>query len=184
MVYPPSSPFPEFPPSCSSLLYTTPSCVTAQEGDVSFFSVLLKCVPFFFRSFGVFTVFNFWQPNLTKKNVSFFSVLLKNVPFFFRSFGAFHCFNFLPERYVLLRSFCVLFRSLQKNGAFFPFFSVLCKRTKRSFRSFPFFVKECYVLSVLFRSLEKNGKERNVLLGSDKSPKTWERTEKNVTFSF
>ena len=35
--------------------------------------------------------------------------------------------------------------------------SVLFKRTLRSFHSFPFFIKECSVLSVLFRSFEKNG---------------------------
>ena len=51
----------------------------------------------------------------------------------------------------------VLFRSLQKNVAFFAFFSVLCKRTLRSLRSFPFFAKERCVLCVLFHSLEKNG---------------------------
>ena len=37
----------------------------------------------------------------------------------------------------------ILFRSLQKNGAFFPFFSVLCKRMEGSF---PFFRKERNVL--------------------------------------
>ena len=47
-------------------------------------------------------------------------------------------------------------RSFQKNVPFFPFFSVLFKRTERSFRSFPFFSKERNVLSVLFRSLQKN----------------------------
>ena len=44
----------------------------------------------------------------------------------------------------------VLFRSFIKNV---PFFSVLYKRTFHSFRSFPFFIKERSVLSVLFRSL-------------------------------
>ena len=52
---------------------------------------------------------------------------------------------------------CVLFRSLQKNVAFFAFFSVLCKRTLRSLRFFPFFAKERCDLCILFRSLEKNG---------------------------
>ena len=59
---------------------------------------------------------------------------------------------FSKERSVL----SVLFRSFLKNGTFFPFFSVLFKRTERSFRSFPFFSKERNVLSVLFRSLQKN----------------------------
>ena len=43
--------------------------------------------------------------------------------------------------------------SFQKNVPFFPFFSVFYKRTFRSFHSFLFFIKECSVLSVLFRSL-------------------------------
>ncbi len=64
------------------------------------------------------------------------------------------------------------------------FFSVLLKRTECSFRSFPFFAKERYVLSVLFRSFEKNGKECNVLLGLISRQKLEKRTEKNVTFSF
>ena len=59
---------------------------------------------------------------------------------------------FSKERSVL----SVLFRSFLKNGTFFPFFSVLFKRTERSFRSFPFFSKDRNVLSVLFRSLQKN----------------------------
>ena len=64
------------------------------------------------------------------------------------------------------------------------FFSVLLKRTERSFRSFPFFAKERYVLSVLFRSLEKNGKECKILLGPISHQKLKKRTEKNVTFFF
>ena len=81
---------------------------------------------------------------------------------------------------------------LQKNETFsrsFPFFAkeryvltffpVLCKRTLRSSRSFPFFAKERYVLCVLFRSFEKNGKERNVLLGFISRQKLEKRTEKN-----
>ena len=50
----------------------------------------------------------------------------------------------------------VLLRSFKKNVAFFAFFSVLCKRTFRSLRSFPFFAKEHCVRCVLFRSLQKN----------------------------
>ena len=42
---------------------------------------------------------------------------------------------------------------------------VLCKRTLRSLRSFTFFAKECNVLCVLLCYLEKNVKERNILLG-------------------
>ena len=65
--------------------------------------------------------------------------------------------------------------ALQKNVAFFAFFSVLFKRTLCS-----------------LRSLEKNGKERNVLLGLiscqklEKERKRTEcsflRTEKNGTY--
>ena len=35
---------------------------------------------------------------------------------------------------------CILFRSLEKNEAFFAFFPVLYKRTEHFFRSFPFFI--------------------------------------------
>ena len=44
-------------------------------------------------------------------------------------------------------------RSFQKNVPIFAFFSVLYKRTERSLRSFPFFIKERSDLCVLFRSL-------------------------------
>ena len=52
---------------------------------------------------------------------------------------------------------CVLFRSLQKNVAFFAFFYVLCKRTLHSLRSFTFLRKECIVLLGLIsrQKLEK-----------------------------
>ena len=65
----------------------------------------------------------------------------------------------------------------------FAFFSVLCKRMLRSLHSFPFFTKERCVLCVLFRSLEKNRKERNVLLGISRQ-KLEKRTEKNRMFLF
>ena len=44
-------------------------------------------------------------------------------------------------------------RSFQKNDPIFAFFSVLYKRTERSLRSFPFFIKERSDLCILFRSL-------------------------------
>ena len=56
---------------------------------------------------------------------------------------------------------CVLLRSLQKNVAFFAYFYVLC---------------------VLFHSLEKNGKEQNIILGLISRPKLKKRTEKNFAF--
>ena len=62
-----------------------------------------------------------------------------------------------------------LFRSLQKNLLFFAFFSVLCKRTVRSLRSFLFFRKELKRTEHSFgshkfpKTREKNRKERNVL---------------------
>ena len=59
-------------------------------------------------------------------------------------------------------------RSLQKNEMFS--------------RSFTFFEKECCILCVLFRSLEKNGKERNVLLGLISRQKLKKRMEKDGTF--
>ena len=73
-----------------------------------------------------------------------------------------HSFGFFCKR---TKHFCVLLRSLQKNVAFF---SVLCKRTLRSMRSFPFFRKE--------------RKERNVLLGlisRQNSKKERKRTERS-----
>ena len=65
----------------------------------------------------------------------------------------------------------VLFCSLQKNGAFFALFSVLCKRTERSLCSFPLFRKErkrtehSLGSHKSLKTREKNGKERNILLG-------------------
>ena len=76
-------------------------------------------------------------------------------------------------------------RSFQKNVLFSAFISVFCKRTFRSLRFFLFFAKECFILCVLFCSLQKNVsfspffyenvKERNVHLGfisRQKFPKT------------
>ena len=74
------------------------------------------------------------------------------------------------------RSFCkrtkssrVLFRSFKKYGAFFPFFSVLCKRTYRSFHSFGFHkspkTRENNGKERMFSFL--NGKDRNVLNGKE-----------------
>ena len=68
----------------------------------------------------------------------------------------------------------VLLRSLQKNVAFFAFFSVLCKRTLHSLRSFGSHKSP--------KTREKNGKERNVLLGLISRQKLEKRTEKNGTF--
>ena len=56
-------------------------------------------------------------------------------------------------------------RSFAKERNVLAFFSIFCKRTKCSLRSFTFFAKEQNVLCVLFHSKEKNGKERIVLLG-------------------
>ena len=92
--------------------------------------------------------------------------------------------------YIYLYIFLYIYR--KKNGTFsrsfakernvLVFFSVLCKRTESSFRSFPFFAKERSVLCVLFCSLEKNRKERNVLLGLISRQKLEKRTEKKGTF--
>ena len=69
---------------------------------------------------------------------------------FKRTFQSLRSFPFfMKER----NDLCVLFRSLQKNGTIFAFFSVLYKRTEQSLRSFPFFIKERNDLCVLFRSL-------------------------------
>ena len=76
----------------------------------------------------------------------------------------------------------VHFRSLQMNDLFSMFISVQYKRTFRSLHSFPFYRKERFVLYVHFRSIEKNGNERTVLLGFISRKKHEKRTEKNVSF--
>ena len=76
----------------------------------------------------------------------------------------------------------VHFRSLQMNNSFSTFNSVQYKRTFCSLRSFPFYRKERFVLYVHFRSIEKNGNERIVLLGFISRKKHKKRTEKNVLF--
>ena len=79
-------------------------------------------------------------------------------------------------------TFCALLqknKTFSRSFTFFAFFYVLCKRTLRSFKVF---AKECCVLCTLFHSLEKNGKERNNLLGSISHQKLKKRTEKNVAF--
>ena len=75
--------------------------------------------------------------------------------------------------------FCIL---LQKNEMFSCSYTFFAKERCISFCSFPFFAKECCVLCVLFHSLEKNGKERNVLLGFISRQKLKKRMEKNVAF--
>ena len=104
------------------------------------------------------------------KNVPFF---LKNVSFFFRYIFIYICLYISIYIYIYMyiekrmeRS-CVL---LQKNEMFS--------------RSFPFFAKERCVLCVLFCSLQKNGIERNVLLGLISRQKLEKRMEKNRTFFF
>ena len=52
--------------------------------------------------------------------------------------------------------------SFQKKVPIFVFFSVLYKRTEQSLRSFPFFIKECSDLCVLFPFFLK---EQNILFG-------------------
>ena len=59
---------------------------------------------------------------------------------------------FLSNERKVLRSFAFFCVLLHKNGAFCAFFSVLCKRTLYSLRSFTFFAKECCILCILLRS--------------------------------
>ena len=68
----------------------------------------------------------------------------------------------------------------KKNGTFSRSFAK--ERYETFLRSFPFFAKERCILCVLFRSLEKNGKERNILLGLISCQKLEKITEKNGTF--
>ena len=62
-----------------------------------------------------------------------------------------------------------LSRSFAKERNGLAFFSILCKRPKRSLRSFLFFAKEQNVLlglisrQILEKRTGKNGKEQNVL---------------------
>ena len=72
-----------------------------------------------------------------------------------------------------------LLRSLAKERNVLAFFYVLCKIT---LHSFTFFAKELCTLCVLFCSLEKNGKERNILLGLISRQKLEKIMEKNGTF--
>ena len=77
-----------------------------------------------------------------------FCVLLQKNETFLRSF-----LFFIKER----EDLCVLSRSLQKNGTFFTFFSVLLKRTGKN-------VPFCWVsYCKLPKTQKKNGKEWNVL---------------------
>ena len=67
----------------------------------------------------------------------------------------------------ILKKECNVLRSFAKERNVLAFFYILYKRMLRSLRSFTFFGKDCCVLCILcilFCSLEKNGKERSVLL--------------------
>ena len=61
-------------------------------------------------------------------------------------------------------------------------FRVLLQMNETFSRSFPFFAKEHCVLCIIFRSLEKNGNEQNVLLGLISRQKLEKRTETHRTF--
>ena len=61
-------------------------------------------------------------------------------------------------------------------------FCVLLQKNETSSHSFTFFAKERCILFALFCSLEKNVKERNVLLGLISRKKLKKRMEKNVTY--
>ena len=139
----------------------------------------MRSFPFFIKErnvlFGFISHTNI--ANLAKKNVkrtfrSFFDIYMSIYIYIYL-----YIFLYISRKKngTFSHSFCkrtkrsrVLFRSLQKNVAFFAFFSVLCKRTLRSLCSFPFFRKEL------------KRKERS--FGSHKSPKTREenRKEQNV----
>ena len=55
---------------------------------------------------------------------------------------------------------------------------ILLQKNKTFSRSFPFFAKECCVLCILFCSLGKNGKERNIHFKERKRTERtkWKRT--------
>ena len=66
----------------------------------------------------------------------------------------------------------ILLSSLQKNVAFFTFFSVLCKRTLRSLRSFGSH-KSPKTRKKNGTFLLKNGKEQNVPNGKERGAHPW-----------
>ena len=111
-------------------------------------SVLFLIYIYIYMSIYIYIYFYIYLEKRTERS----PVLLQKNETFSRSFPF-----FAEER-------CVLFRSLQKNIAFF---SVLCKRTLRSLHSLSFFRKE------------RKRTERSFV--SHKSPKT---REKNGTFFF
>ena len=111
---------------------------------------LKKNVPFFFQY--IFISIYIYIYIYLKKNATFCVLVQKNKTFS-RSFTF-----FAKERCILCKRMLL----------FFAFFSVLCKRTLCSLRSFPFF--------------KKNGKERNIFLGLISRQKLEKRTEKNGTF--
>ena len=87
--------------------------------------------------------------------------------------------------YILKKERNVL-RSFAKERNILAFFYILFSKERcvllRSLGSFTYFAKEGCVLCALFRCLEKNRKERSVLLGSISRQKLKKRTEKNVAF--
>ena len=94
--------------------------------------------------------------------------------------------------WTFLGSCISIYISIYSISIYISIYVYIEKRTERSrvllpkietfSRSFPFFAKECCILYVLFRSVEKNGKEWNVLLGLISHQKLEKRTEKNGMF--
>ena len=107
-----------------------------------------------------------------KKNVKERSVLYirlkKNLTFFFAIYMYISIYLYISVYiyiYYLYIYICSIYIYWKKERNILRSFAFFCKRTKRSLRSFTFFAKECCVLCILLRSLEKNAKERIILLG-------------------
>ena len=100
-----------------------------------------------------------------KERIILFIRLKKNLTFFFQYISIYiYIYIYLYKSiyiYIYIYIYLYIFIYLQyihiytekKNKGSFAFF---CKRTLRSLHSFTFFAKECCVLCVLLRSLQKN----------------------------
>ena len=128
------------------------------------------------------------QKKVKERSILFIR-LKKNIPFFFQNIfiyiyiSIYYIYIYIHILYIYIHIYWkkngTFSHSFEKERNILTFFYVLCKRMVRSLRSFPFFAKEhC----ILFCSLEKSGKERNVLLGLISRQKLEKRTENNGTF--
>ena len=98
---------------------------------------------------------------------------LKNVPLFFQYI--FIYIYLYISIYISIYFYIYIEKRMERSA-------VLLQKNETFSRSFTFFAKECYFPCVLFRSLEKNGKEWNAHLGLISHKKLEKRMEKNGMF--